>query len=209
MINNKNLQMLTIIKGQIEDSVAIKQKMLEKQAVLLDIEKAAVAIISAFKDNHKIMLAGNGGSAADAQHIAAELVNRFNFYRPGLPALALTTDTSVLTSVGNDFGFDRIFTRQLKALGNGGDVFIALSTSGTSANLADALTVCREKKIVTIGFTGATGGKMKDLCDICIKVPSNDTPRIQEVHILIGHIICSIVEEEIFGQLNPFKKWKQ
>jgi D-sedoheptulose 7-phosphate isomerase len=209
MINNKHAQMLTIIRDQIEDSVAIKQKMLGKQTVLCDIEKAAVAIISAFKENHKVMLAGNGGSAADAQHIAAELVNRFNFDRPGLPALALTTDTSILTAVSNDFGFDRIFTRQLKALGNAGDIFIALSTSGNSSNLVDALTVCRERKIRTIGLTGASGGKMNELCDICIKVPSDETPRIQEVHILIGHIICSIVEEKIFGQLNPFKKWKQ
>jgi D-sedoheptulose 7-phosphate isomerase len=200
--------MLTIIRKQIEDSVAIKLNLLEKQAVLAEIEKAAVAVISAFRENHKVLLAGNGGSAADAQHIAAELVNRFYFDRPGLPALALTTDTSILTSIGNDSGFDRIFTRQLKALGNAGDIFIALSTSGSSANLVDALKVCKEGNIITIGLTGSSGGKMKDLCDILISVPSNDTPRIQEVHILIGHIICSIVEDELFGQLNPLKKWK-
>ena len=195
--------MLTIIRKQIEDSVAIKQNLLDNQAVLSEIEKAAVAVISAFRDSHKVLLAGNGGSAADAQHIAAELVNRFYFDRPSLPAIALTTDTSVLTSIGNDSGFDRIFTRQLKALGNAKDIFIALSTSGNSPNLVDALKVCKEEKIRTIGFTGSSGGKMKDLCDILITVPSNDTPRIQEVHILIGHIICSIVEEKLFGQLNP------
>ncbi len=197
--------MLTIIRKQIEDSVAIKLNLLEKQAVIAEIEKAAVAVISAFRENHKVLLAGNGGSAADAQHIAAELVNRFSFDRPGLPALALTTDTSILTSIGNDSGFDRIFTRQLKALGNANDIFIALSTSGNSANIVDALKVCKEQKITTIGLTGSSGGKMKDLCDILITVPSDDTPRIQEVHILIGHIICSIVEEELFGQLNPLK----
>jgi D-sedoheptulose 7-phosphate isomerase len=209
MTNNKNAEMLTIIRKQIEDSVAIKQKMLEKQAVLSEIGKAASAVISAFRGNHKVLLAGNGGSAADAQHIAAELINRFSFDRPGLPALALTTDTSILTSISNDFGFNRIFARQLKTLANAGDVFIGLSTSGTSSNVVEALNICKEKKIVTIGLTGISGGKMKDLCDILIKVPSNDTARIQEVHILIGHIICSIVEEELFGQLNPLKKWKQ
>jgi D-sedoheptulose 7-phosphate isomerase len=209
MTNNKRAEMLTIIRKQIEDSVAIKLKLLEKQAVLSEIEKAAAAVISAFRGNHKVLLAGNGGSAADAQHIAAEFINRFSFDRPGLPALALTTDTSIMTSISNDFSFDRIFARQLKTLGNNGDVFIGLSTSGSSTNVVEALKICKEKKIIAIGLTGISGGKMKDLCDILIKVPSNDTPRIQEVHILIAHIICSIVEEELFGQLNPLKKWKQ
>jgi D-sedoheptulose 7-phosphate isomerase len=209
MTNNKRAEMLTIIRKQIEDSVAIKLKLLEKQAVLSEIEKAAAAVISAFRGNHKVLLAGNGGSAADAQHIAAEFINRFSFDRPGLPALALTTDTSIMTSISNDFGFDRIFARQLKTLGNNGDVFIGLSTSGSSTNVVEALKICKEKKIIAIGLTGISGGKMKDLCDILIKVPSNDTPRIQEVHILIAHIICSIVEEELFGQFNPLKKWKQ
>ena len=193
------------IRKQIEDSVAIKQKLLNDQAVLSGIEKTSAALVRAFRDNHKVFLAGNGGSAADAQHIAAELVNRFYFDRPGLPAIALTTDTSVLTSVGNDFGFENVFSRQLKALGNEGDVFIGLSTSGNSQNIIDALNVCKEKNILTIVLTGSSGGKMKDMADICLKVPSDDTPRIQEVHILIAHIICGIVEEELFGHLNPMK----
>ena len=193
------------IRKQIEDSVAIKQKLLNDQAVLSGIEKTSAALVRAFRDNHKVFLAGNGGSAADAQHIAAELVNRFYFDRPGLPAIALTTDTSVLTSVGNDFGFENVFSRQLKALGNEGDVFIGLSTSGNSQNIIDALNVCKEKNILTIVLTGSSGGKMKDMADICLKVPSDDTPRIQEVHILIAHIICGIVEEELFGHPNPMK----
>jgi D-sedoheptulose 7-phosphate isomerase len=151
------------------------------------------------------MLAGNGGSAADAQHIAAELVNRFGFDRPALNAIALTTDTSILTSVANDSGFEKIFARQVEAIGREGDVFIGLSTSGNSGNIVETLRRCREKKIITIGLTGSSGGRMDDLCDICIKVPSDDTPRIQEVHILIGHIICTLIENELFGTLKPSK----
>ena len=191
--------MQKIIKDQIRSSLDLEQKLLEMPHIIEEIEKSSHAIISAYRKRNKLLIAGNGGSAADAQHIAAELVNRFGFDRPGLNAIALTTDTSILTSVGNDSGFEKIFARQADALGIEGDVFIALSTSGNSGNLIEALKVCRGKKIVTIGLTGSTGGKMAGLCDICIKIPSNDTPRIQEVHMLIGHIICSIVEEELFG----------
>ena len=191
--------MQKIIKDQIRSSLDLEQKLLEMPHIIEEIEKSSHAIISAYRKRNKLLIAGNGGSAADAQHIAAELVNRFGFDRPGLNAIALTTDTSILTSVGNDSGFEKIFARQVDALGIEGDVFIALSTSGNSGNLIEALKVCRGKKIVTIGLTGSTGGKMAGLCDICIKIPSNDTPRIQEVHMLIGHIICSIVEEELFG----------
>jgi D-sedoheptulose 7-phosphate isomerase len=197
MKNKLNMQ--NIIKDQIKQSLIIKQKLLESVPVLDAIEKSSLAIIAAYLNKKKLLLAGNGGSAADAQHIAAELVNRFGFDRPGLNAIALTTDTSILTSVGNDSGFEKIFARQVDALGTEGDVFIALSTSGNSGNLIEALKICRAKKILTIGLTGSTGGKMADFCDICIKVPSSDTPRIQEIHIMIGHIICSIVEEELFG----------
>jgi D-sedoheptulose 7-phosphate isomerase len=191
--------MQNIIIDQIKQSFNLKQKLLESAPLLEAIEKSSLAIISAFRGKKKLLLAGNGGSAADAQHIAAELVNRFGFDRPGLNAIALTTDTSILTSVGNDSGFDKIFARQADAFGNEGDVFIALSTSGNSANLIEALKTCRAKKILTIGLTGSTGGEMADLCDICIKIPSDNTPRLQEVHIMIAHIICSIVEEELFG----------
>ena len=191
--------MQEIIKNHIKESVELKQRLLESPALLSGIEKSARAIISAFKDKKKLLLAGNGGSAADAQHITAEFVNRFKFDRKGLPAISLTTDTSILTSIGNDYGFEKLFTRQIDALGNSGDVFIAISTSGNSSNIIEALEACREEKITTIGLTGCAGGRMKDMCDICIIVPSDETPRIQEVHILIGHIICSIVEEELFG----------
>jgi D-sedoheptulose 7-phosphate isomerase len=203
MKNNFNMQ--NIIKDQIRQSLDIKQKLLESLPVLDAIEKSSLSIIAAYLNKKKLLLAGNGGSAADAQHIAAELVNRFGFDRPGLNAIALTTDTSIITSIGNDSGFDQVFARQINALGSEGDIFIALSTSGNSANLIEALKMCRAKKILTIGLTGETGGKMADLCDICIRVPSGDTPRIQEVHILIGHIICSIVEEELFGSYKSAK----
>ncbi len=193
------------ILNQIKESVDLKQKLLESTEVLSGIEKAAQAIITAFRDKKKLMLAGNGGSAADAQHIAAEFINRFGFDRPALPSVALSTDTSVLTSIGNDSGFEKIFARQVEALGNEGDIFIGISTSGTSENIIRAFNICRKEKIVTIGLTGIFGGPMKDLCDICIKVPSGETPRIQEAHNLIGHIICSLVEEELFGRENPVK----
>lgn len=202
-VNCKKMQ--NLIKGQIKSSISIKQKLIESPALLKDVERASLAIISAFRNKKKLLLAGNGGSAADAQHIAAEFVNRFNFDRHGLPAIALTTDTSVLTSIGNDYSYDRIFARQLEALGNAGDVFIGISTSGNSRNLVEALKICRKGKIVTIGLTGSSGGLMKDLCDICIQIPSDETPRIQEVHSLIGHIICFIVEDELFGKNNPEK----
>ena len=144
------------------------------------------------------MVAGNGGSAADAQHIAAEFVSRFNFDRPGLPALALTTDTSILTAVGNDYGYDKLFRRQIEANGVGGDIFLGISTSGNSPNILQALEAARLKGIMTFGLTGKTGGKMRELCDYCLCVPSEDTPRIQEAHILIGHTLCAMVEQALF-----------
>jgi D-sedoheptulose 7-phosphate isomerase len=192
--------MIEKIRNQVIGSIELKQKLLISPLILAEVEKASLKIITAFRTNQKLMIAGNGGSAADAQHIAAEFVNKFNLERPGLPAIALTTDTSILTSVGNDYSFSQIFARQIRALGNEGDVFMAISTSGKSANLFEALKACREKRIVTIGLTGESGGTMKELSDICILIPSEETPRVQEAQILIGHIICSIVEEEIFGQ---------
>ncbi len=195
---------IEIIK-HINESLKVKKLLLEDPILLSGIEKTAATVISAFTFKHKLFVAGNGGSAADAQHIAAELVNRFGFDRPGLPAIALTTDSSILTSVSNDSGFEMLFARQLEALGSEGDVFIGISTSGNSPNIINAIRTCRERNIVIVGFTGSTGGKMKDLCDICIKVPSDETPRIQETHILIGHIICSLVEEELFGKHNTRK----
>jgi D-sedoheptulose 7-phosphate isomerase len=186
------------IRDQILDSVKNAEKIAASDVILTVINDAALAVIAAIKNHGKVMIAGNGGSAADSQHIAAEFVNRFYFDRPGLPAIALTTDTSILTAIGNDYGFDRVFARQINALGQKGDVFLALSTSGNSVNIIEALKECRSKGVKSIGFTGSSGGKMKDLCDLLIKVPSDETPRIQEMHILIAHIICAITEKELF-----------
>jgi D-sedoheptulose 7-phosphate isomerase len=162
--------------------------------------EVARAVIKVYQDGGKVLLAGNGGSAADAQHIAGELVSRFYFNRPGLSAIALTTDSSVLTAISNDYGYEVVFTRQLEALATNSDIFIGISTSGNSPNIIKAFDYCRDHQIVTVGFTGDSGGKMKDLCDLCLQVPSNETPRIQEMHITIGHIVCALVEEQIFGK---------
>ena len=155
--------------------------------------------IGAYRRGCKILIAGNGGSAADAQHFAGELVSRFHFDRPALAALALTTDTSVLTSIGNDYGYEDIFSRQIQALGVAGDVFIAISTSGNSPNILKALVQARQQGLATIGLTGHSGGKMKTLCDVCICVPSDSTPRIQECHLVLEHTLCAFIESELFG----------
>jgi len=197
--------MFETVKSQVEASIQVKQAVLQDTELLKLIEKVSSVIIDAYKNGKKTLLAGNGGSAADAQHIAGELVARFYFDRPGLPSIALTTDSSVMTAIGNDYGYERLFARQVQALGNEGDVFIGISTSGNSPNIIKALEACKEKGIITVGLTGLNGGKMAGMCDICIKVPSNETPRIQEVHILVGHIICCIVEEELFGDQKPTK----
>jgi D-sedoheptulose 7-phosphate isomerase len=152
----------------------------------------------AIGNGRKLLLAGNGGSAADAQHLAGEMLSRLNYDRAPAAALALTTDTSVLTAIGNDYGFDRLFERQIVGLGNAGDVFIAISTSGRSPNILRAIDAARQKQIVTIGFTGRTGGEMPSRCDLCLRVPSDSTPLIQQIHITAGHIICGLVEERLF-----------
>lgn len=188
------------IKEHIADSIKVKDELLNNNFLIELIKKAALEVLNAYKNNKKTLLAGNGGSAADAQHIAGEFVSRFYFDRPGIPSIALTTDTSILTAIGNDYGYENLFSRQIQANGIAGDIFIAISTSGNSKNILKALEVCKEKDIKTIGLTGSDGGLMNNLCDIIIKVPSNCTPRIQESHILIGHIICAIVEEEMFGK---------
>jgi D-sedoheptulose 7-phosphate isomerase len=144
------------------------------------------------------LFCGNGGSAADAQHWAGELVSRFNYDRPGLAAIALTTDTSILTAIGNDYGYERLFARQVEALGVTGDVLIAISTSGNSPNIVAALEAARVRGITSIGFTGEAGGKMAALCDICLRIPSSSTPRIQEGHEVLGHAICGMIEAAIF-----------
>ena len=192
--------MKSYIKREIEESIQAKQRLLEDSSVMDTILEATDVVIEAYKRGNKTLIAGNGGSAADAQHIAAEFVSRFAFDRPGIPSIALTTDSSILTAVGNDYGFDRVFARQIEANGVEGDIFIAISTSGNSTNILEAINSAKSKHITTIGLTGGDGGKMADICDITIKVPSSSTPRIQESHIMIGHIICAIVEEELFGK---------
>lgn len=188
------------VKDEIAQSIATKQAILDNNEILAKIEKAAQIMTDAYRNGHSALLAGNGGSAADAQHLAGELVNQFYFARPGIPAHSLSTDTSVMTAIGNDIGYDYLFSRQIEAQGSKGDVFIGISTSGNSKNIIEALKVCREKGITSIGLTGNKPCKMDDLADLCIKVPSDCTPRIQESHILIGHIICAIVEENLFGK---------
>ena len=187
-----------IIKA-IGDSIRVKQKILEDEGLVNLLHEVAAACIAAYRRGNRILLAGNGGSAADAQHIAAEFVGRYAFDRPGLPSIAFTTDTSMLTAIANDYGFDQIFRRQLEANGSKGDVFIGISTSGNSPNVLAALQRARELGIITVALTGQGGGEMQSHSDYCIQVPSMNTPRIQESHIMLGHIICELVEETLFG----------
>lgn len=186
------------IRQSIENSIALKNKILNNAALLDTIEKTADEIIFSIKNGGKVLFCGNGGSAADAQHLAAELSGRFYYDRDPLPAEALHVNTSYLTAVANDYGYDEVFSRMIKASGKKGDVLVGISTSGNSKNVIRALETAAAIGMITIGFTGTTGGKMKDLCCYLINVPSDDTPRIQEAHILIGHIICEIVESKIY-----------
>jgi|TARA_B110000902_G_C14102266_1_gene511122 D-sedoheptulose 7-phosphate isomerase len=197
--------MENIIKNEIQNSIDVKKALIECDRCIHQIKLATKMVIDAYKSGKKTLLAGNGGSAADSQHIAGEFVSRFYFDRPGLASIALTTDTSILTAIGNDYGYNNLFARQIQALGNEGDVFIAISTSGNSKNIVEALSICKEKGIKTIGFSGEKIGEMDKFCDINIKVPSTITPRIQEAHITIGHIICGLTESELFNDLNPNK----
>lgn len=190
--------MRSYITGQIQETQRVMLAMLADDALLARVEAAAEACITALNNGGKILLAGNGGSAADAQHIAGEFVSRFAFDRPGLPAIALTTDTSILTAIGNDYGYDKLFARQVQAHGQKGDVFIAYSTSGKSSNVMVALQEAKNRGVVCIGMTGNRGGPMQALCDHYLDVPSADTPKIQEGHAVLGHILCGLVERALF-----------
>ena len=185
------------IKLMIQESVETKKL---TQSLARQIEEAAILIINALKNNKKILLAGNGGSSSQASHIAAEFVGRYKIERRGLPAIALSTDLSAITAIGNDYGFDIVFERQLEALANEGDVFIALSTSGNSKNLIKAFEKAKELNVNVIGLLGKDGGKMKNTSKVEIIVPSDNTPRIQEAHLMILHIICELVDNELFGK---------
>ena len=189
---------LETIRTQLTESVKTKQALLADLSLMEKITVVARLVVDAYKSGHTTMWAGNGGSAADAQHMAGELVNKFTFDRPGLAALSLSTDTSIITAIGNDYGFDRLFARQVEAQWCAGDVFIGISTSGKSPNLVNALDACREKRITSVAIVGANPCPMDDY-DYVIHVPSTVTPRIQECQTLIGHILCYIVEQELFG----------
>lgn len=186
------------IKQIISASISVKQQLLEDDAVMANLEKSVQLITEALQQGKKVLFCGNGGSAADAQHLAAEFSGRFYTDRDALPAEALHCNTSYLTAVANDYSYDVVYSRLVKGIGNEGDVLVGLSTSGNSKNIIAAFEEARRKNILTIAFTGSTGGKMKELSDILFNVPSNDTPRIQESHIMLGHIICELVEEEYF-----------
>lgn len=187
------------IKKIISETIDVKSKVLANDQLLHTVEKIAVEMVKALKKGNRLYFCGNGGSAADAQHLAAEFTGRFYLDRDALPAEALHVNTSYMTAVANDYSYDVVYSRILKGIGMPGDFVVGLSTSGNSANIIKAFEVAREKKIVTVGFTGETGGAMKELSDYLVNVPSKNTPRIQESHILLGHIICQLVEEQYFS----------
>lgn len=187
------------IQQSIEDSIAVKQLILNDKDLLNRIEEAYVLCVNSLKLGGKIWLAGNGGSAADAQHLAAELSGRFYLDRNSLPAEALHVNGSFITAVANDYGFDKVYARMLQGCAHKGDVLFAISTSGNSANILEAVEMAKSLGVHVIVLTGETGGKLRERCDILLNVPSHDTPRIQECHIMIGHIICEHIEKELFG----------
>jgi D-sedoheptulose 7-phosphate isomerase len=187
------------IKNIISSSISVKENILQNEALIKTIADCVSVIVKAFKNGNKVLFCGNGGSAADAQHLAAEFSGRFYIDRDALPAEALHCNTSYITAVANDYSYDVIYSRMIKGIGNKGDVLAGLSTSGNSKNIINAFEAARLKSMITIGFTGDNGGKMKSSSDYLLNVPSTDTPRIQESHILLGHIICQLVEEEYFS----------
>ncbi|MGL5485022.1 MAG: D-sedoheptulose 7-phosphate isomerase [Shewanella sp.] len=190
------MENMKYITDYINNSISVKNTILSDEKLLANISRVADLCISAIRKGKRVFFAGNGGSAADAQHLAAEFVSRFNYDRPGMAGIALTTDTSIITAIGNDYGYEHLFERQIQALGNEGDVFIGLTTSGNSLNILRAISAAKKQGIVTVGLCGAKGD-IYSLADYTIGVPSVITPNIQESHIMIGHIICAIVEKEI------------
>ena len=191
-------RMSRYVQAEFDKSLRNFQLMAESLQLREQIVEAVGICVDALRQGRKLLFAGNGGSAADAQHWAGELVSRFYYDRPGLPAIALTTDTSILTAIGNDYGYDYTFARQIEALGQDGDVFVAISTSGNSANIVRAVEAARERGLKVIGFTGNGGGKLAPLADLCFRIPSDETPRIQEGHEFVGHLLCALIESEIY-----------
>lgn len=190
----------TIIDARLRAHLDTMTRVETDEGLKATIGKAVEAIVTCFRNGGRVYFCGNGGSAADAQHLAAEFSGRFYFDRPVLPADALHCNTSYLTAVANDYGYNKVFARLISGLGREGDILVGLSTSGNSENILQAFAVCREKGVRTLALTGANGGRMKELADLLINIPSTDTPRIQEAHITIGHIICELVEQAIFGE---------
>lgn len=186
------------IKNIIQNSISVKQQVLENDSIISIIQEVTDKIVACFQGDGKVLFCGNGGSAADAQHLAAEFAGKFYFDREPLNSEALHVNTSYLTAVGNDYSYQEVYARIVKAKGRTGDVLVGISTSGNSGNVVKALAQAKKQGMITIGFTGETGGEMKELCDYLIPIPSTDTPRIQECHILVGHIICELVEETLF-----------
>ncbi len=191
-------QLIGFMDAEFGTSIQLLNDMRADSLLREQTQQAVDVSVQALRKGGKILFAGNGGSAADAQHWAGELVSRFNYDRPGLAGIALTTDTSALTAIGNDYGYDYVFARQIEALGRRGDVFIAISTSGNSKNILRAIHAARGIGISIIGFTGRKGGAMADICDICLRMPSDATPKIQEGHEFLGHVLCGLIEREMF-----------
>lgn len=189
-----------LAKSWLEESIQVKQQTLQDDQILNQVHDVAARCAQACKQGAKVLFMGNGGSAADAQHLAGEFVSRFNYDRPGLASFALTVDTSVLTAIGNDYGYERLFERQVQACGKPGDVLIGMSTSGNSPNVLRAFAQARAMGIYTVALTGQTGGSMREAVDTCLRIPSTSTPRIQECHITLGHMICGLVEQIVFPQ---------
>jgi D-sedoheptulose 7-phosphate isomerase len=186
------------IKKIIQESISVKTSLLHDEVLIQTVENVSQAVVNAFKADHKVWFCGNGGSAADAQHLAAELSGRFYYDRDPLFAEALHVNTSYITAVGNDYGYEEVYARLVRAKGRKGDILFCISTSGNSPNILKAIEVAKSRELIVVGMTGKTGGKMGEWCDFLLNVPSKDTPRIQESHILLGHIICQLVEERMF-----------
>lgn len=192
--------MISVIKEEMMKTKDVIETLLSDDVFLQKTQEIIKVCITALKKGKKIMFAGNGGSAADSQHLAAELVSRLKVDRAALRALALTVDTSALTAIGNDYGYEYVFSRQLAALGEEGDIFFAISTSGNSKNIIAVLEEARKRQIISVGLTGSSGGKMKEMCSHALCIPSTETPKVQECHILIGHIICECIETALFSK---------
>ncbi len=190
--------MQPFIQSELDKALDLLRALRADEALMKALEQVADACIRALNAGGKVMFCGNGGSAADAQHLAAELVGKLGYDRPGLAALSLTTDTSILTAIGNDYGYDDVFHRQIEAIGREGDVLVGLSTSGRSRNVVKAFATARRKRIVTVAMTGASGGDMLALADHCLRMPSEETQKIQEGHIVVGHILCGLIERLMF-----------